>query len=166
VSFRARLTHPWWWRQYAPLKRRSTIILHGSATQKTALNTILSALITYKKNYITYLISCWAIHDDSRSNWQRWNRQNRYYHPVRSSKLGIHSQDITFFICYMPENLPHPFSTQTYFFLLGIFINVLPLSCQIKASSSDVRLVSTTASMSLFARLMKQTNNLNANFSQ
>jgi hypothetical protein len=25
-SFRGRLTHPWWWRQYAPLKRRSTII--------------------------------------------------------------------------------------------------------------------------------------------
>jgi hypothetical protein len=21
-------THPWWWRQYAPLKRRSTVILH------------------------------------------------------------------------------------------------------------------------------------------
>jgi len=26
------------WRQYAPLKRRSTIILHGSITQKTTLN--------------------------------------------------------------------------------------------------------------------------------
>jgi hypothetical protein len=26
------------WRQYAPLKRRSTIILHGSIIQKTALN--------------------------------------------------------------------------------------------------------------------------------
>jgi hypothetical protein len=32
------LTHPWWWRQYAPLKRPSTIILHGSITQKTVLN--------------------------------------------------------------------------------------------------------------------------------
>jgi hypothetical protein len=31
-------THPWWWRQYAPLKRRSTIILHGSISQKTTLN--------------------------------------------------------------------------------------------------------------------------------
>jgi hypothetical protein len=31
-------THPWWWRQYAPLKRRSTIILHGSTSQKTILN--------------------------------------------------------------------------------------------------------------------------------
>jgi hypothetical protein len=29
------------WRQYAPLKRRSTIILHGSITQKTALNKIM-----------------------------------------------------------------------------------------------------------------------------
>jgi hypothetical protein len=37
----ARLTHPWWWRQYATLKRRSTIILHGSTTQKTALNSII-----------------------------------------------------------------------------------------------------------------------------
>jgi hypothetical protein len=32
------IIHPWWWRQYVPLKRRSTIILHGSTTQKTALN--------------------------------------------------------------------------------------------------------------------------------
>jgi hypothetical protein len=29
--------HPWWWRQYAPLKRRSTIILHGSISQNTTL---------------------------------------------------------------------------------------------------------------------------------
>jgi len=28
---------PWWWRQYVPLKRRSTIILHGSTSQKTIL---------------------------------------------------------------------------------------------------------------------------------
>jgi hypothetical protein len=34
----ARVAHPWWWRQYAPLKRRSTIILHGSTSQKTILN--------------------------------------------------------------------------------------------------------------------------------
>jgi hypothetical protein len=39
-SFRARLKHPWWWRQYAPLKRRSTIILRGSISQKTTLNSI------------------------------------------------------------------------------------------------------------------------------
>jgi hypothetical protein len=30
--------HPWWWRQYAPLKRRSTINLYGSISQKTTLN--------------------------------------------------------------------------------------------------------------------------------
>jgi hypothetical protein len=34
------------WRQYAPLIRRSTIILHGSTTQKTALNIILAAVRT------------------------------------------------------------------------------------------------------------------------
>jgi hypothetical protein len=34
------LHHQGWvrWRQYAPLKRRSTIILHGSISQKTTLN--------------------------------------------------------------------------------------------------------------------------------
>jgi hypothetical protein len=35
-------THPWWWRQYAPLKRRSTIILQGSICQKTTLNIVNS----------------------------------------------------------------------------------------------------------------------------
>jgi hypothetical protein len=35
------LHHPWLWRQYQPpLKRRSTIILHGSTSQKTILNLI------------------------------------------------------------------------------------------------------------------------------
>jgi hypothetical protein len=43
----ARLTHPWWWRQYAPLKCRSTIILHGSTSQKTILNIILAAVRTW-----------------------------------------------------------------------------------------------------------------------
>jgi hypothetical protein len=36
-SFRARLTHPCWWRRHVPLKRRSTIILHGSTYQKIIL---------------------------------------------------------------------------------------------------------------------------------
>jgi hypothetical protein len=49
----ARLTHPWWWRQYAPLKRRSTIILHGSITQKTALNN--KTLSSYCANSL-----CWT----------------------------------------------------------------------------------------------------------
>jgi hypothetical protein len=31
----------WWWRQHVPLKRRSTIILHGSTSQKTNLNIIV-----------------------------------------------------------------------------------------------------------------------------
>jgi hypothetical protein len=41
------LHHQGWRRQYAPLKRRSTIILHGSITQKTALNIILAAVRTW-----------------------------------------------------------------------------------------------------------------------
>jgi hypothetical protein len=37
------MTHPWW-RQYVPLKRRSTIILHGSTSHKTILNVIATGL--------------------------------------------------------------------------------------------------------------------------
>jgi len=37
------------WRQYAPLKRRSTIILYGSITQKTTLNIIRSYFPKYSK---------------------------------------------------------------------------------------------------------------------
>jgi hypothetical protein len=37
----------YWWRQYAPLKSRSTIILHGSISQKTTLNIILAAVRTW-----------------------------------------------------------------------------------------------------------------------
>jgi hypothetical protein len=40
------MCHSWWWRQYAPLKRRSTINLHGSTTQKTALNIIILIYFT------------------------------------------------------------------------------------------------------------------------
>jgi len=50
-----RFRDPWWWRQYAPLKRRSTIILHGSITQKTALNIILAAVRTWNLTYFTPL---------------------------------------------------------------------------------------------------------------
>jgi hypothetical protein len=38
---------PWWWRQHVPLKHRSTIILHGSTSQKTNLNFILAAVRTW-----------------------------------------------------------------------------------------------------------------------
>jgi hypothetical protein len=37
----------WWWRQHVHLKRRSTIILHGSTSQKTILNFILAAVRTW-----------------------------------------------------------------------------------------------------------------------
>jgi hypothetical protein len=40
------MSHTWWWRQHVPLKRRSTIILHGNTSQKTVLNFILTAVRT------------------------------------------------------------------------------------------------------------------------
>jgi hypothetical protein len=48
-----RFTHPWWWRQHAPLKHRSTIILHGSISQKTTLIIVLAAVRTW--NLTKYL---------------------------------------------------------------------------------------------------------------
>jgi hypothetical protein len=50
--------NPWWWRQYAPLKHRSTIILHGSTSQKTILNFILTAMRTWN---LTQWHGCWHI---------------------------------------------------------------------------------------------------------
>jgi hypothetical protein len=44
---------PWWWRQHVPLKRRSTIILHGSTSQKTILNFILAAVRTWNLTDVT-----------------------------------------------------------------------------------------------------------------
>jgi hypothetical protein len=51
------LTHPWWWRQYVPLKRRSTIILHGSTSQKTIPNFILAAVRTWNLTYNSLLFA-------------------------------------------------------------------------------------------------------------
>jgi hypothetical protein len=46
-SFSSLHSSPWWWRQYAPLKCRSTSTwLHGSTSQKT-LNFILAAMRTW-----------------------------------------------------------------------------------------------------------------------
>jgi hypothetical protein len=45
--------HHRWWRQHVPMKRRSTIILHGSTSQKTILNF---------KNAALLIISRWDIY--------------------------------------------------------------------------------------------------------
>jgi hypothetical protein len=45
---------PWWWRQHVPLKRWSTIILHGSTSQKTNLNFILAAVRTWNLTWFLY----------------------------------------------------------------------------------------------------------------
>jgi hypothetical protein len=49
--------HPWWWRQHVPLKRRSTIILHGSTFQKTILNFILAAVRTWNLTLKSYSLA-------------------------------------------------------------------------------------------------------------
>jgi hypothetical protein len=51
------LSSPWWWRQHVPLKRRSTIILHGSTSQKTNLNLILAAARTWNLALIKWLVT-------------------------------------------------------------------------------------------------------------
>jgi hypothetical protein len=51
------------WRQYAPLKRRSTIILHGSTSQKTILNIILAAVRSWNLS----IVSVYRLGDCNRS---------------------------------------------------------------------------------------------------
>jgi hypothetical protein len=69
-----------WWRQYAPLKRRSTIILHGSTSQKAILNIILAAARTSN-------LTCARIFRDDGGSTHLWNvgRQLFYtaVHPRR-----------------------------------------------------------------------------------
>jgi hypothetical protein len=48
--------HPWWWRHHAPLKRRSTIILHGNTSQK-AFWTSYSPPRELEISYVTILFS-------------------------------------------------------------------------------------------------------------
>jgi hypothetical protein len=48
--------HPWWWRQHVPLKRRSTIILHGSTSQKTILNFILAAVRAWNLTFLNFVL--------------------------------------------------------------------------------------------------------------
>jgi hypothetical protein len=54
--YRVLVGKPWWWRQYAPLKRRSTIILHGNISQKTILNIIFAAVRTWNLTHFSYTI--------------------------------------------------------------------------------------------------------------
>jgi hypothetical protein len=67
--------YPWWWRQYAPLKRRSTIILHGSITQKTALNIILAAVRTWNFSL--------SLRDTRRHTWPTWAAAAEFWTVLR-----------------------------------------------------------------------------------
>jgi hypothetical protein len=62
---------PWWWRQYAPLKRRSTYTwLHSSTSQKT-LNCILAAVRSWNLTHCLPLQSWsepWSLHDVTTEN--------------------------------------------------------------------------------------------------
>jgi hypothetical protein len=48
------MDHPWWWRQHVPLKRRSTIILHGSTSQKTILKVTINCFRTWGYKYSVF----------------------------------------------------------------------------------------------------------------
>jgi hypothetical protein len=47
---------PWWWRQHVPLKRRLTIILYGSTSQKTNLNSKWK-LANLWRQYLSYCLT-------------------------------------------------------------------------------------------------------------
>jgi hypothetical protein len=49
-------------RQYAPLKRRPTIILHGSISQKTILNIILLVIKQHSLNLTERMFADFGVH--------------------------------------------------------------------------------------------------------
>jgi hypothetical protein len=59
---REKLKSSGWWRQHVPLKRRSTIILHGSTSQKTILNFILATLRTWNLTCNSVLLFLSSFH--------------------------------------------------------------------------------------------------------
>jgi len=58
-----------WWRQYAPLKRRSTIILHGSTTQKTALNNTSEMSVYFCETTRRHVTEGCSLHTRSPGTW-------------------------------------------------------------------------------------------------
>jgi hypothetical protein len=66
VRTASNIREPWWWRKHVPLKRRSTITLHGNTSQKT--NSELSIFVP--KKYGDFLWSVWA------SVWKIATRNN------------------------------------------------------------------------------------------
>jgi hypothetical protein len=74
-----------WWRQHVPLKRRSTIILHGSTSQKTILN----------KNHLVHPHHSYSWHDLCLTtyilNFLQWQTFNKIKRKIcsKSVKCGI-----------------------------------------------------------------------------
>jgi hypothetical protein len=83
--------HPWWWRQYAPLKRRPTIILHGSTSQKTIrIMEFIDKTINYKvyNKYASLMMEAVRTSETSADN-----HFTRQYIPEDNSNHGIYWQD-------------------------------------------------------------------------
>jgi hypothetical protein len=88
--------YPWWWRQYAPLKRRSTIILHGSASQKTILNTILTKL--------PQLLLCNSVQQSSEYLFQSWPSGLAGYREMSCICGGMLHSSLRSFTCVAQQS--------------------------------------------------------------
>jgi hypothetical protein len=76
-------------RQYAPLKRRLTITLHGSISQKTTLNIILAAVRTWNLTEVLMYVSKWA---PGTASWEiKWPKRDLTSHLYPQLRLHLQS---------------------------------------------------------------------------
>jgi hypothetical protein len=86
-----------WWRQYAPLKRRSTIILHGCIPQKTALNTVSDVLEATKDQNMHWAHSASLKAKDQNMHWAHsagLKAKDQNMHSAHSAGLKAKDQNM------------------------------------------------------------------------
>ena len=92
----------------------------------------------------TNLVTGRAVHDDGRSDGQGRDGKHGDDHPVRPSKLGIHADDGAGLLIDVLEDLQDSLGTQVDLSLLRVFVQLLPLGCQLQSDSPNDRLEATT----------------------
>lgn len=97
----------------------------------------------------SHLVPGRTLHDHSRPDGERRDRQHGDDHPLGPCELRIHAQDEIFLVRDAFEDLVHTFGAKENLLLLRVFVHVLPLGVQLQARAPDTRLVAPAASMTL-----------------
>jgi hypothetical protein len=84
VTLKLTNVSPWWWRQYAPLKRRSTSTWLHSATSQKTVNFILATVRTWNLTFITVFTAA-HITSYSEVRWMQSISPNTIYFKIHFS---------------------------------------------------------------------------------